>query len=312
VVVDILVGVPVADELRVLADRFEVVAPVVFVVASLGFILWSARRRPPASPLGSLPGLRPALITGVLVSMPLTFLRAVIAWWFGIGDLQIASHPGPEQFAGAFLITALSMLDLYAIRPPLRHTLGFAAGRATLGVILAIVLFVSWSGIIDGLNSAAMDEDRAAERRAVEARSAGLSMHVEVVNATVGETHGHGRVVSYLTLDITVRSTTQIHVSRLSEFSPDYLGARIKPAASRLAYFDEADRVVFEVTKGLLGLPANIPAGFDETYRVEAPLTTSEYEDFFTTGTWEARLSLISPDEQMYEVSTVFTVPDTP
>jgi hypothetical protein len=235
--------------------------------------------------MGASAGLLPALITGVLVSPPLVLLTAFIALYYGLPHLGAFFYPNSDQFAGvvlsAFLLIALSVLDVYAIWPPVRRTFGDAAGRATLGVILAVVLVGFWSGIRSGLNSAtspsaaAVNEYLAAERRAVEARSAGLSIHVAVLDVTLGATNSNGRLVSYLTLDITVRSTTQIQVFPLNESDP---------ITTQGGWIRRADSLGFNVTRGFLGLPAHIPAGFDETYRVKAPLSTRVGAEYYTTG----------------------------
>ena len=303
-VADFLVGVPVADELHFVADLVWPVALGAFVIVSLGLIASSARRRPAASTAGVLPGLVPALVAGVLISVPIVLLTAFFASYYSPDDL-------PQQVLSAFLLSAgpvaLSVLDVYAIWPPLRRTVGGAIARASIGVVLSVAVLGVISHAFSIVNSAAADEGIVAERLAVEARSAGLSIHVEVVNAELGETNANGRLVSHLTLDITLRSTTQIQNSPLTD--EDFIGESV--------WIKRADSFGLQVTKDFFGLPADIPAGFDETYRVDEALSKMELAEYYTTGPWEANLNLMGPlDEEgfpiFYEVRTVFTVPEAP
>ena len=102
---------------------------------------------------------------------------------------------------------------------------------------------------------------QAEESQAVKARSAALSMVITVVDAQLGASTVNGRIVSHLTLDVAIRSTTEIEL-RQAEPGSGYHWINLAPPGTG-----------FPVQPvGGLGLPAHIPAGSDETYRLEVPI----------------------------------------
>ena len=116
---------------------------------------------------------------------------------------------------------SLAVLDLYAIEPPRPGDRPGAVKRALLGQSLVLMAILVGGGIHTAMHAAAAEqaltEDRAAwaaEMRAVEARSTGLSIVVTILDVTLGETTDNGRIVFHLTLDVRVRSTTSIRQAR--------------------------------------------------------------------------------------------------
>jgi hypothetical protein len=107
--------------------------------------------------------------------------------------------------------------------------------------------------------------------------------------------------VEHLTLDVTVRSATDIRLRQTKEGVVNQ-AIWISPSPPRGFSVD--------VTGGV-GLPTHIPAGFDTTYRLDVVGGHPA-----TTGPWEARLLLIGPDDAgspiHYETTTSFTVADAP
>jgi hypothetical protein len=293
----------VETELRFVAGLVPPVAIGAFVAGSLALILWSARRSPAGSNAGVFSGLVPGVTAGVLLFVPAVILYAVVA------SLDPAASRfddfGQEALLAFVFIVGpitLAVLDLYAIWPPVRRTRAGAAGRAFVGVILVVSCTTLLAWIVTALDSAAFDEYLAAEKRALEARSAGLSMEVAVVDTVLGDSTDNGQVVSRLTLDITVRSTTSVQLLPLTE--PEFVNQElwIGPAG------------FVSVGVGAVGLPTYIRAGFEETYRVY-PVLSNEIgiDEDYTTGAWEAKLDLIGLYNEAgssitYRAASTFTV----
>ena len=298
------------SELRFAAGLVVPVAIGAFVAVSLALIIWSARRRPAGPRAGVFAGLIPGLTAGVLVFVPVLLLYVIFESlsppgdrWRGFG-LEVLQ-------AFVFIVgpITLAVLDLYAIAPPIQQSLPAAVGRAVLGVILIISLTAVFSGITTTLDSAAHEEYLAAQQRALEARSAGLSMEVVVVDTVLGDVTDKGRAVSHLTLDITVRSATTIQLLPLTE--PDLV--------NQVVVIGPVDAPIHMASFHIegLGLPTHIRAGLDETYRVSAVLFTAVNPEYFTTGPWRARLDLTGLYDQegypiTYETTTAFTVSGDP
>ena len=108
---------------------------------------------------------------------------------------------------------------------------------------------------------------QAEDTQAVEARSAGLSMVITVADAQLGEPTTDGRIVSHLTLDVTLRSTTDI---QLRQADPGFTNHWINVTPPGTGFPIQPERG--------LGLPTHIPAGSDETYRLEVPIDALRLE----------------------------------
>ena len=314
-----------ASVLDFAADQFYPIAFAVFAAASTWIILRS-RRRHAAGSSGAVgvPGMRTAAIATVATVVVVVLFGFALAWVFrGLfsdgyyyGDSPPPAPPPLEPLAllGSVLLPVtwiavpfLAVLDVYAVWPSPSGDGAGAAGRAVLGLSLVAVSLLVGSRIQGAVASAAGDATRVEDERALEARSAGLSIEVAVVDATLGRSTDHGRVVSDLTLDIRVRSTTDIQLVEakpgndnhwINLYTPDALG--VQPEQG-------------------LELPTHLPAGFDGTYHLEVPVDelTSGRTNELTTGPWEAHLGLYGPSDDtgsqvIYSTTTHFTVPDTP
>lgn len=291
------------SELRLVADLAPPVLLGAFGAISLVLIFWSARRRHAGSTAGVLPGIVPALVTGYVIAALNALLTLLVEEAMGL-----EAEPAEVGLLTFLLIagaTALAVLDVYAIWSPVRPTRAGAAGRALIGLILVGSFAAFFSGIVRDLDSAAVDEAIAADQRAEAARSAGLSMRVAVVDTQLGAVNENGQLVSRLTLDITVRSTTTIQLLPLTE--PDFVNQE--------TWIGPADFV--SVDLGVLGLPTHMRAGFEETYRVVVPLSADVAAEYYTTGPWAARLKLIGLYDKegspiTYRTTATFTVPAVP
>jgi len=294
-----------SSTLYFLADLVLPIAFGAFIVASLVLIVWSARRHRETPVAGGLPGLFPAGIAGVVVSAPLIAVNVFLSSYYSpeTSPLEIAVFTF-VLFAGP---VALSVLDVFAIWPPTRRTVGGAVGRAVGGVVLAIALTMIFTKINSTVSAAAFDKHMDEARSAVAARSAGLSMEVVVVGVKLGAANENGRLVDNITIDLTIRSADEI---QLREAHPDQSSfnqqTRIGPAA--FAAFDVSPR---------LHLPTLIPAGFEQTYRLTASLSAADWREEYVAGPWEARVQLFGPLDEMnltidYSVTTTFTVSDAP
>ena len=108
-------------------------------------------------------------------------------------------------------------------------------------------------------------------------------MVITVVDAQLGASTVNGRIVSHLTLDVVIRSTTEIELRQVEPGS-GYHWINVAPPGTGFPLQPEEG----------LDLPAQIRAGSDETYRLEVPIDELRLEpaDEFTTGTWTASLFL--------------------
>jgi hypothetical protein len=294
-----------SSTLSFLGDLVQPIALGGFVVASLVLIARSARTRRATSSADGLPGMRPALSAGILVSVPLVFLSVLLESHFNPGSTLLETALLPFLLIAGPVV--LAVLDVYAIWPPVRRTVAGAVGRAAVGVVLAFALFTLVTQIHTTVRIAELDEHLVERRAAIAARSQGLSIEVAVVGAKLGAVKENGRLVDSITIDLTVRSADQI---QLREAYPEAFSfneqARIGPASF----------VAFDVSRGI-HLPTLIPAGFEQSYRLTASLSTAEFREEYVAGPWEARVTLFGPLDEMnltidYAVMTTFTVSDTP
>ena len=148
-----------------------------------------------------------------------------------------------------------------------------ASSTATLAVLisaslLGLSLYIPTQ--VDAANTAAAARDaRAASdelARYVEARSAGLSIEVAVVDVGFGAATRNGWIVEHLTLDISLRSATTIAL-RTSEDGHGSNLLLLNPAYAPDAGYTPPMYLEWK------DLPADIPAGFDATFRLEVPMT---------------------------------------
>jgi hypothetical protein len=227
-------------------------------------------------------------------------------------------------------VAFLAVLDSYAIWPPrLEKQARVSMSYAVLGILFSASLlgmsFFVRLQVDDAIASAAERDAREASAevaREVEARSAGLSMEVTVVDVELGATTQNGRIVSRLTLDVTIRSATAIDLRDTTEGGEDQALELLPAYAPDAGYTPPMYLEWAEV-------PSHIPAGFEGTYRLEVPVAGTMpaghmQPDPVTTGEWEARLALFdrSPGPARvtsngsvtlwFETSTAFTVSDGP
>jgi hypothetical protein len=324
-------------------DQLYLIAVGIFAVASFGIISWSRRRQLRSSGRFGLAGLRTAAIASVaavvilaLVLLPIGWLvsrltyptstpqpmdPAVLALDAIVGLLWLVSIPG---------VTFLAVLDLYAVRPPrLENQAGAAKSYAVLGTLCSLLLMggaLLVPALIDGAaaSAAARDaqEETASHTREVKARSAGLALEVTVVDAELGAPTENGKFVEQLTLDITVRSATEIEL-RQGDNGLGSNGLLLDPAYAPDAGYTPP------MYLDLKELPTHIPAGFNATYRIDVPVEGTFPADHLqpdpvTTGSWGATLVLydrypgrtfktsVGSFTLWYETSTDFTVSDAP
>lgn len=305
--------------LRVVNDNFFLVAIAVAVVLYLLIRLARLRRVPLFT--GGVPGFATALSTGLLGATLLTVGSVVLsplAWlanrgrlveWMGQSFLYIAS------------LVALGVLIVYAIWPARPGDRGAAVGRALAGFFLVLVTVIPIDGAISSAVRREVDAQRiqaeADEQQAILDRSAALSIAVTVVDARLGgpSTHG-GHVVTHLTLDVEVRSRTDIQLQQPGQDFQNHWINVVQRASIASVQPD-----------GELELPPNLPAGFVVTHRLEVPIDEMAWSgspvsgqwplDDFPTGRWEIFLSLygahpVGSPEAIYRASTTFDIADHP
>ena len=180
--------------------------------------------------------------------------------------------------------------------------------RGLLSFLVVVAGVIAIASAASGAAQVAEQAAQAEESQAVKVRSAALSMVITVVDAQLGASIVNGRIVSHLTLDVVIRSTTEIEL-RQAEPGSGYHWINVAPPGTGFPLQPEEG----------LGLPAQIRAGSDETYRLEVPIDELRLEpaDEFTTGTWTASLFLEGSggapgSPPMYETRTSFVVPDAP
>ena len=336
-----------ASVLDHVGDQLYLIAVVLFAAVSLVIIRRS--RRGEALP-GSVfvTGLRTAAIASAVSAALLVTVLLAIAWALRglfVSSYYYGDYPAPTppqvdlttQAMSALYwllwlisvpgVSFLAVLDLYALRPPpprgpARVAVPYGAlGVLTSALLLGATLYVPV--LVDDANASAAERAaRAASEnlaRDVEARSAGLSLLVTVVDVGFGAETENGRIVEHMTLDISIRSATDIALrgsehgfgSNLLLLNPAYApGAGYTPPM----YLEWDD------------LPIDIPAGFTDTFRLEVPVTGTfptghTQPDPVTSGPWSADLMLFdrSPGpalmttvgavEPYYKTSTKFEVP---
>ena len=327
-------------------DQLYLIAVGIFAVASVTIISWSRRRQPRSSGRFGLAGLRTAAIASVVSVGILALLVIIGIMLIGglVGSGYTTSTPQPVDPAGLALdaivgllwlvsipgVTFLAVLDLYAVRPPRPEVqAGAAKSYAVLGTLCSFLLMggalltpvlIDDAAAAAAASAAARDaqEETANHTREVEARSAGLALEVSVVDAELGAPTENGKFLERLTLDITVRSVTEIELRQ----EEDGFGSNrllLDPAYAPDAGYTPP--MYLELKE----LPTRIPAGFSATYRLDVPVDgTLPQADPVTTGSWGAKLVLydrypgrtfktsVGSLSLWYETSAHFTVSDVP
>jgi hypothetical protein len=287
--------------LEFVVDQLYLIAVAVFAGASFVIIRRSRRGGHASSGTPGVAGLRTAAIASIMPVLILALLVMALGWLLRglFWDSYPGSAPPPvvdpvKQVADNLIalltlvaipgVTFLAVLDLYAVRPPRpEHRSGDAKSFAVLGTLFSLVLFggtlLVSTMIVEAVDAAARRDAEAAasaqtdaEAAAREARSAGLSIEVTVADVEVGPQTEQGRVLTRLTLDVTVRSATAIDLSQAKRGVEAGLllyngNAADVRAGLALPYYGE-------ITEGM-GLPAHIPAGFETTYRLDVPTAWS-------------------------------------
>jgi hypothetical protein len=331
-------------------DQLYLITVAVFAVASFGIILRSRRRRPPSSDRVGLAGLRTAVLASIVPVAILALVLLIVALTLGglIGTFAGSGYTAPtpptvdpvsrarDNLIGLLWlvsipgVTFLAVLDLYAIWPPGSEDAGAAKRYAVRGTLFS--LFLLGVGLLAPVlfdEAAASSAKRDAEvafdqlQRDIEARSAALSVEVTVVDAGLGAGTKNGRVVEHLTLDVRVRSTTDIELRQ----GADGIGQQVMWLQADGLRADGIIGTLARVDIDWEELPVHMPAGFDTTYRIEVPIKRSEQFDATNpaaTGSWRLimylqdrspgpeRLTSMGLRELDYETRTDFTVADTP
>ena len=291
-------------------DNVFLIAFALFAAASLVIIGSPLRKGLRASVAADLTGVVLGVVAGVVLSALLAFANAIVA----IAALVPSSREG---FFGQYVLlpflylaslVSFAVLDSFAIWPLRSGKRGGAVSRGFFGAVFVVVVGLALTSAASRAAQVAEQAAQAEESQAVEARSAGLSMAITVVDARLGSPTVNGRVVSHLTLDVTIRSTTGI-LLRQAEPGFGYHWISVAPPGTGFPLQPEVG----------LGLPAQILAGSDATYRLEVPIDQLRLEpaDEFTTGPWTARLFLEGSggtpgSPPMYKAEASFIVPDAP
>ncbi len=288
-----------------LVDQVFLIVLAIFAAGSL-VIVGSLRTRLRASIAADPRGMRNAVIAGVALSALPAFANTFLAAAY----LVPTSRQGfvADYLLLPFLylasLVSLMVLDSYAIWPARPGKGSGAAGRGLLSFLFVGAGVFATASVASGAAQVAEQTARGEESQAVKARSAALSMAITVVDAELGASTAKGRIVSHLTLDVAIRSTSEIDL-RQDEPGFGYHWISVVPPGTGFSVQPE----------GGLGLPAHIPAGSDETYRLEVPIDELRLDaaDEYTTGTWTALLFLEGSggapgSPPMYEASATFMV----
>ena len=306
--------------LRVVYDNFLLV--VIAVAAALYLLIRLAKLRRVPVITDGVPGLATALSTGLLGAALLTVASVVLfplAWlenrrrlveWIGPAFLYVAG------------LVALGVLIVYAIWPARPGDRAGAGGRALAGFFLVLVTVIPIDGAISSAVRREADAQRlqaeADEQQAILDRSAALSIAVTVVDARLGgpSTLG-GHIVTHLSLDIEVRSATDID---LTGQGPDNVNNWINVSPDTVS-------TIGVQPEESLRLPMHLAGGSQLSYRLEVPIEGLTWTDVpisgrepidkFTTGPWTVLLSLYGAHpygtpEAIYRTSISFIVPDRP
>jgi hypothetical protein len=293
-----------ASLVRSLVDQLFLIVLAIFAVASL-VIVGSLRTRLRASIAADPRGMRNAAIAGVALSALPAFANTFLAAAY----LVPTSRQGfvADYLLLPFLylasLVSLAVLDSYAIWPARPGKGSGAVGRGLLSLLFVGAGVLATAAVASGAARVAEQTAQAEESQAVKARSAALSMVITVVDAELGASTVNGRIVSHLTLDVAIRSTTDIEL-RQDEPGFGYNWITLVPPGTGFSVQPE----------GGLGLPAHIPAGSEETYRLEVPVEELRLDpaDGYTTGVWTALLFLEGSgapgSPPRYETSSTFMV----
>jgi len=303
--------------IRFLDDYFYLIAVIVAAISYATIRLAIRSRRPVSS--DRLPGMGTALVTGLVAGALLLAVSTVLNPLVALVNRERLFDYLWQPLLASALVSALAVLAVQALWPSgPRNTLG-AVGRGTAGLVVGVGSLTVFGGAI---GSAAQSERHAQqlqaeadEQEAIQARSAGLSILVTVADARFGGSSKYGgRIVSHLSLDIEVRSTTDV------QLIPDEQNhwINLRPDTVSTIGVQPQER---------LRLPAHLPPGFDATYRLEvpideltwseAPISGLEPSENFTSGPWTARLSMYGlhdagTPQVIYTTTTTFDVLNPP
>ena len=236
-----------------------------------------------ASEFAAIAGVVSCLLVGsVVVPLVLVLVRAFQS------TQPDTSTIGPLLFPALilFALVFLAVLDIYALSPPRPGDRAGAVGRGVLGPGLVAVGIVVAFQMQGALASASRQQAQAEEAGALEARSDGLSISVTVVDARPGEPTEDGRIVLQLTVDLVVRSVSEIKLRQTNDGLDNQVIRFVAPASPDVAFF------------GGPGLPREIPAGFDQTYRLDVLVVDNvPGTPPSRAGPWTATLELIGPND---------------
>lgn len=332
-------------------DQLYLITVAVFAVASFGIILRSRRRQPSSSGRVGLAGLRTAVLASIVPVVILALVLFMVALTLGglIGTFAGSGYAAPtsptvdpaswarDNFIG-FLgliaipgVTFLAVLDLYAIWPPGSEDSGAAKRYAVRGTFFSLLLLgvgLLVPVVMDEAARSGAKRDAAEAfdqlQRDIEARSAALSVEVTVVDAGLGASTKNGRIVEHLTLDVRVRSTTDIELRQ----GEDGIGQQVLWLQADGLRADGLNGTLARVDVDWKELPVHMPSGFDTTYRLEVPIKSAEQFDdtnpAATGSSWTLNMYLQdrSPGPERktsmglreldYETETSFTVSETP
>jgi hypothetical protein len=320
-----------ASVLDLVGDQLYLIAVVLFAAASLVIIRRSRRGGAPPGSV-SVTGLRTAVIASAVSAVLLMAVLLAIAWvlrglsgsTYYYGDYRAPTPPQVDLTTQAMSalywllwlisvpgVTFLAVLDLYALRPPrpqrpARVAVPYGAlGVLTSALLLGATLYIPV--LVDDANAAAAERDaRAASEELasdVEARSAGLSLDVTVVDVGFGAATANGRIVEHMTLEISVRSATDIALRGSDAgFGSNLL--LLNPAYAPDAGYTPPMYLEWEE------LPLDIPAGFADSFRLDVPVTGTfptghTQPDPVTSGPWSADLMLFDRSPEPARITTV-------
>src|SRR5215510_375369 len=203
--------------LRVVADNFAWISLGAFAAASALLIISSSNRRRRSTPSGGrVPGLLSGLTSGVISGALIAYANAAIASAAGVPSTREGFYLNqvfvPFVFFGS--VVFLGVLDVFAIWPPRPGDRPAAVGRAVLGVFLVVIGGrVVVGNAYAAVDAAATHEATAAQQSlqdAVDARAIAVTMSIDVIDAEFAGRTTNARIVSNLTLDVTVHSSADI------------------------------------------------------------------------------------------------------
>src|SRR5262245_54964576 len=239
--------------LRFVADNFWLIPFGVFGIVSFAIVGWSVRRRHAAGSPIRVPGLATAVTSGIILGAAVAFANQAIAIAVGVPSARegflLDYVLVPFLYVGS--LGFLAVLDVCAVWPHRPGDRAGAVGRGLLGVFLLVgggrAIVGTAYGAVDSAVTAESNAAQQALQRTVDARATAVSMTVDVIDAEFAGP-ANGRFVSDLTVDVRVRSTSDIELladgSGLADTwihlgPPDTMGVQPEPG---------------------LEIPANLPA----------------------------------------------------